>query len=333
MRCLLPLVALLLLVACAPSAAPTVTPTVAPPAPTATPTINLAPTQTRAAELSQIATLTAPTATSTAPPTSTPEPPTSTPVPPTATPVSPTAIPTAAVTGEHRRWLDTNRRVFIGSGSEDVTGDGTPDYLYRSGNEGCVSCHAQYITVFWGQRLIFDGGPYTDPVVSFVPDRGGFVVTESVVGPTESYGGATGRIVHTYRFSNGTFTLVSQQFNVPAYRFSNAAAIKLMHGGIDETVYPCTITGDCAPAIQRGLPKLQEGAARVRALIPPPVCATLHAASLRFVAADEAFFAKLQAQGPRYDTGSVLINTQREVQVVLAARDAWSAEQQYGACR
>lgn len=79
-----PALALALLVACGGVQA---TPTVAPTATAApTPTIDLAPTQTRAAELAQLATLTAPTAT-----------PTATPVPPTATattaPPTPTSLP------------------------------------------------------------------------------------------------------------------------------------------------------------------------------------------------------------------------------------------------
>lgn len=67
---------------------------------TAPPTVNVAPTQTRVAEISQLATLSAPAATATA--TSTPVPATPTPVPPTttstpvftATPRPPTLTPT-----------------------------------------------------------------------------------------------------------------------------------------------------------------------------------------------------------------------------------------------
>lgn len=68
---------------------------------TTTPTVDIAPTETRAAELAQLATLTAPTATPV--PTATLVPPTATATaePPTATPTSPPAppTPTAAPTG------------------------------------------------------------------------------------------------------------------------------------------------------------------------------------------------------------------------------------------
>jgi hypothetical protein len=82
-RALLVIVALVGLVACG--------------GPATTPTANVAPTQTRAAEMAQIATLTAPTATIAA--TSTPPPPTATAIPPTPTLRPPLVIPPTATKG------------------------------------------------------------------------------------------------------------------------------------------------------------------------------------------------------------------------------------------
>jgi len=67
--------------------------------PTAAPTVNVGPTQTRAAEVAQIAALqaTANAPTATPKPTNTPVPPTATAAPPTATALPPTATPDVAI--------------------------------------------------------------------------------------------------------------------------------------------------------------------------------------------------------------------------------------------
>jgi hypothetical protein len=91
--------------------------------PAAIPTPNIAPTQTRAVEQTQVAKALAPTNTPTAPPTatstpvpptatpilptSTPVPPTATPIPPTATPVPPTPTPVPMSDAEFQQYLRT----------------------------------------------------------------------------------------------------------------------------------------------------------------------------------------------------------------------------------
>ncbi len=329
-------------------------------------------TATRQAEISQMATLTAPTATSTAtatatltavPPTIEPPatmtiaPPTVTPVPstptvttmppmPTSTAVPPVPTPDLAMKSYHLNWFTAKQRSVMDGGWEDLTGDGKPEYLYRNSAVGCVSCHIQWFTIFSDTQLLFDGS-YTDFLIEIMPDRLGFIITGMVVGANDSFADPSGRIYFTYRFASGAFTLANkrEQYRptptvppqlaaIRTYRAQNNAAVLLMHSGIDEVIQPCVLeVNACAAAILRGTPKLRQGAADLRALHPPPACAALHASSLRFATADEAFFAKIQTYAPRYEQDRVLFGTQGEVRVVTAAKDGWFSEQRYGTCQ
>lgn len=126
----------------------------------------------------------------------------------------------------HRLWLDNKKRVFLGGGAEDVTGDGVPDYLYRSSGEGCVSCHATYISVFIGDKLIFDEGTFNDATVTIMPDHLGFVVTERILGQGESSASASGRGYYTYRFNGSAFMLTDKTANVPPTAIPPTPTIK-----------------------------------------------------------------------------------------------------------
>lgn len=191
----------------------------------------LEPTQTRAAELAQLATLTAPTATSVA--TSTPVPPTATLVPPatplpaTATAIPPTATPPAMPTATPSTPTPTlaplsndssaHAQFFTRKGRQygrqpltmDVTGDGVPEYIY--GSWDCVSCGIRFVTVFSGPHEIFDDDEYLLPTVEALPDHQGFIITEKVVLPGESVDTASGRILWTFRYNGSRFTFVNKE--------------------------------------------------------------------------------------------------------------------------
>jgi hypothetical protein len=195
-RCwpILGLVALLALVACGGSpATATLVPTTAP-----TPTINVAPTQTRAAELSQIATLTAPTATL-IPPTMTP-----TALIPTATTAIPTLVPTAAATPDSA----LGKGSFVGRIDQSeafvaivVTGDDVMAYVCDGNN---------LARWFKGTRQ----GATVD-----LRGEGGERLTANL-GPAPANG--------SLRQSAGTFTAANGQ----ALRFNSTATTGLDKGGL-----------------------------------------------------------------------------------------------------
>ncbi len=202
---------------------------------------NIQATQTRAAELSQLATFTAPTAAPTA--TNTPQPPTATSVPPTATlaatatttpqpptPTSlpptpmPTAIPTVTpfpptptpvpdYTAAHARYFEQKSRRAGLNLVVDVTGDGAPEHLYTSYGLGCSSCRLMWVTVFSGPTVLFDDNDYFEPTLEASPDHSGFRIREKAALPGEHLGSTGERMVFTFRWNggNGKFSLAGQE--------------------------------------------------------------------------------------------------------------------------
>ncbi len=309
----------MLLVACGsqPAAAP---------ATVQTPTVDIAPTETRVAELAQLATLTAPTATAipataTAMPTNTPRPPTATVVPPTPTPEpsTPTPVP------------PTPTAVPVPQATLTVTPSAAPAgtiFSFRVFPSSLSDAASATIIVVDDRGATKPQGR-VQSAVTRVDRQWTFNSAGDVPCTCTAYFMVDGKRVAEVSF------IVRPIPATTAYRTQNDSAIRRMHSALEGVAEPCAFGNAvaCDSAIQRGLPNLVAGAAALRALSPPPGCELLHAASLRLALADEAFFAKLRAQGPQYNLADVLLATQGEVAAVNDAKREVEYLQQYSNCR